>query len=221
MRPCLGGGTSLRVVGNIQNLYNASRVYFGTAADGVNDLLIQKAIHEGIKDLRIAKVFDPKKDAALITDVENTFRQLGYSEEQIKQAFARAEESNPIEELIGKLLESDSIVMKNKALQFTDVAADNVGAVAVRRSARAMGEILYYQQILGVLEKDLVGLDVFASNLKLAIGIGQDSDVYGIAKEFLKGFDKAKGVAGKIKYSKTAADFLEKVEQIRESFERS
>jgi len=65
----------------------------------------------------------------------------------------------------------------------------------------------------------LVGLDVFAANLKLAIGIGTDSDVYGIAEEFLKGFDRAQEVVGEINYAKTGdfGAFLGKVEGIRDS----
>jgi len=187
-QPWLGGGTTLKSVGNITDLYNASRVYFGTASNGVNDAIIQKAIHEGIKDLRIAKVPDPEKDAALIADAVDAFRQLGYGEERIEWMFAEGQRANPIEELIGELLKSEDINLKNKALQFTDIAADNVGAVAVRRSARTMGEILYYQHLLGVDPKLHVGLDVFAANLKLAIGASPDSsDVYSIAEELLKG----------------------------------
>lgn len=219
MRPCLGGGTSLKAVGHIQDLYSASRVYFDTARDGVNDGIIERAIHEGIKDLRIAKELDPTKDAAVIADAKDAFRRLGYSEERIERVFAGRQRANPIEELIGELLESEDIDLRNRALRFTDAAADNVGAVAVRRSARAMGEMLYYQQILGVAKEDLVGLDVFAANLKLAIGIGTDSDVYGIAEEFLKGFDRAQEVVGEINYAKTGdfGAFLGKVEGIRDS----
>jgi len=219
MRPYLGGGTYLKPMGKIEELYSASRVYFNTARDGVNDVIIERAIHEGIKDLRIAKELSEDSDSALIASVEDTFRQLGYSEKRIKQVFAKGG-SNPIEELIEKLLASDDINLRNKALQFTDVAAENVGSAAVRRSARAMGEILYYQHILGVDQKNLVGFDTFATNLKMAIGRGDTSDVYTTAKELLAGFDNAWNVSGVEDFEDLATDakkrFFETINKIRE-----
>ena len=233
MRPCLGGGTILKPVGNIQELYDASRVYFGTARNGVNDGIIQAAIHEGIKDLRIAKQLsrDKASDRALIASAEDAFRQLGYSEKRIEGLFVKGG-NNPIEELIEKLLESDDINLRNKAFQFTDVAADNVGSVAVRKSARAMGEMLYYQNIFGIDQKNLIGLDVFASNLKMAIGGDDTSDVYAVAQELLAGFDKAEAVSGvensedlirqlgSIEKRIAATDFFEKIQSIREAVDK-